>query len=238
MYASGGGKDVVTDYATNDKIKITSGSISKASLSGSAVVLTVGSDSIKLKNAANKLISTVNTSNKTTGLILGSTGGKSLNGGSNADSIVAGSGADTLKGGKGADTLTGGGGKDVFVYASGDGNDVITDYTASDKIKITGGTYSTVTSGNDIKIKVGSGSILLKNAKGRTLNINSSNSNFEERWFLENSLIQDSELDSIINEKNNYISENNTGLKNYKSEFETNEKNNFVIVNSALKKGD
>ena len=64
-----------------------------------------------------------------------------LNGGAGNDTLIDSSGNDTLIGGTGNDTLTGGGGsgKDVFVFASGDGNDVITDFgNGLDKIALTG----------------------------------------------------------------------------------------------------
>ena len=121
-----------------------------------------------------------------------------------ANSIKGGNGADTLAGGKGSDTLTGGSGKDVFYYEYGDGNDVITDYTYRDKIKIKG-SYSTLSSGDDVVIKVGSGRITVKNAIDEDLNISRASS-FEERWFMENEesgnvALGNDELDSILDSK-------------------------------------
>ncbi|MBR2179724.1 MAG: hypothetical protein IJ862_04945, partial [Selenomonadaceae bacterium] len=71
-------------------------------------------------------------------------------------------------------------------YSSGDGNDVITDYSAQDKLRISG-TYSTLNSGNDVVVSVGSGKVTLKNAKSVALNINTNinSSNYEDRWFLD-----------------------------------------------------
>ncbi|MBR1398098.1 MAG: hypothetical protein IJ563_11300, partial [Selenomonadaceae bacterium] len=79
----------------------------------------------------------------------------------------------TLKGGKGNDTIAISSKSlmNVLQYASGDGNDIITNYSSHDTIQITNGLYSTQTSGNDVIIKIGSNSINLKNAKGTTLNI-------------------------------------------------------------------
>ena len=66
------------------------------------------------------------------------------------DTINGGGGKDTITGGEGNDVLTGGDGVDVFVYNSGDGDDVITDYTASDKIALNGVTVkSTVISADN-----------------------------------------------------------------------------------------
>ena len=94
-------------------------------------------------------------------------------GNSQANSIFGGAKADTISGGKGNDTLTGNGGNDVFVYGSGDGKDVITDYTAGqDKIKISSGTISkTSYSGNNVIFTVGSGSLTVKNGKGKKITI-------------------------------------------------------------------
>ena len=74
VYSSGSGKDVITDYTVGqDKIKLTSGKITKTSISGSDVIFTVGSGNIKLKNAKNKAVNIIDSSNKSTSLLFGST---------------------------------------------------------------------------------------------------------------------------------------------------------------------
>ena len=100
-----------------------------------------------------------------------------ITGNSQANSILGGKGADTLSGGTGSDTLTGGAGKDVFVYANGDGKDVITDYTAGqDKVKITSGSISkTSYTGNDVVFTIGSGTLTIQNGKGKKITITDSN---------------------------------------------------------------
>ncbi|MBR6888625.1 MAG: hypothetical protein IKN16_09305 [Selenomonadaceae bacterium] len=62
--------------------------------------------------------------------------------------------------------------KNVIKYKTGDGNDTINGYNETDTLKISGD-YSTQTSGfSDVLINVGSGSILLKYASGKKININ------------------------------------------------------------------
>ena len=48
------------------------------------------------------------------------------------DKVSGGSGNDILIAGKGADTLAGGSGEDIFVFATGDGDDRISDFTIGD----------------------------------------------------------------------------------------------------------
>ena len=96
----------------------------------------------------------------------GSAQADSLVGGKGNDSLYGYGGKDTLIGGAGSDTLTGGNGADVFVYTSGDGNDVIVDYSTEDIIKL--GSSSTkvkkaARSGNDYVLTIGSGKLTLKN---------------------------------------------------------------------------
>ena len=55
----------------------------------------------------------------------GQDGDDTLIGGEGDDRLEGGDGADVLIGGLGDDTLTGGAGDDVFVYAEGDGSDVV-----------------------------------------------------------------------------------------------------------------
>lgn len=78
----------------------------------------------------------------------------------------------TIKGGKGNDSI-----QiikvenNLFGYDAGDGNDTIGGFDATSTLSISGGSYSSVTSGNDVIIKVGEGSITLKDANGTALNI-------------------------------------------------------------------
>ena len=92
--------------------------------------------------------------------------------GAGDDSIINYASYVTMSGGAGNDTITAGGSYKVINYFSGDGYDVITGVTATDTINITGGTYSTVTSGNDVIVRVGSGSMTLKDAVGKSYKIN------------------------------------------------------------------
>ena len=211
VYANGSGKDTITDYtAGKDKIKITGAKISKTSVRGSDVILNIGSGSINIKNGKGKKLSIYNNATNLTTTVIGgssssiSSGSTStiltvtnstkspvttgstiktvnassrtsaikITGNSLANSIVGGKGSDTLIGGKGNDTLTGGNSNDVFIYSNGDGNDVITDYSASDKISLSSSSsYSTTTSGQDVIVNIGNGSIKLKSAKNKKLNI-------------------------------------------------------------------
>ena len=143
--------------------------------------------------------------------IYGGAGNDSIFGNAGNDSLNGGSGNDTLIGGKGDDTLIGGVGKDVFVYADGDGNDIIKDYAAGqDKIKLTSGSIdSSSVKGSDVILKIGSGSITLKNANGKEITVTDSSNdtttqvytnskNFiEDSWFLED-ITPSSDLTSIL----------------------------------------
>ena len=76
-------------------------------------------------------------------------------------------GLHTLIGGTGNDTLIGGEGSNVFVYASGGGNDVITNYKSGDVIQVSGtvgsATFNSV-SGNYV-FTVGTGKITVKTSR-------------------------------------------------------------------------
>lgn len=64
-------------------------------------------------------------------------------GGAGDDILYGEAGNDTLSGGRGVDLLSGGEGADTFVYATGDGNDVIFDFSVSDgdKVSLVGVTF-------------------------------------------------------------------------------------------------
>ena len=225
VYSNGDGNDVIADFTSGqDKIKITGAKISKTSVSGSDVILTVGSGSIRVKNAKNKQLSIYNNSNSLTNTLIGGTTSNSIVGSIGNDVLKGDSKANTLIGGKGNDTLTGGAGKDVFIYANGDGKDVIIDYTAGqDKIKFTSGTISrSAIKGADVVLNIGSGSITLKNAKGKSITVVDSSGkssskvygtaykNFvEEYWFAEDNNCVTTEIDEILDSKSIAINEKN-----------------------------
>lgn len=92
-----------------------------------------------------------------------------ITGSASADTIINNGSNVTIRGGKGNDTLTGGSGADVFVYSAGDGNDVITNFDTADRISIASSTAKISDSGNDVIFTIGTGTITLKDAKGKTI---------------------------------------------------------------------
>ncbi len=61
----------------------------------------------------------------------------SLRGSDHNDTLIGDNNVNNLAGGKGDDVLTGNGGQDYFVFAKGDGNDIITDFTqGQDQIEL------------------------------------------------------------------------------------------------------
>jgi Ca2+-binding RTX toxin-like protein len=102
-----------------------------------------------------------------------------LDGGNGNDTLLGGNGADTLIGGTGNDILTGGKGGDVFVFASGFGKDVITDFQVGlDRIQLSKSVFAdyasmlanATASGSDILISAADGSVItLKNASMSSL---------------------------------------------------------------------
>ena len=66
-------------------------------------------------------------------------------------------------------------GKVEIEYVEGEGDDVVVNFDANDTLNITSGVYTTTKSGDDVVVKVGSGSITLKDAVGIKLNITKSN---------------------------------------------------------------
>ena len=90
-----------------------------------------------------------------------------------ADTITNyGIGNVTIVGGKGNDSIDNHNySGNLYWYNYGDGNDTINGFTSNDVLKINGWSYSTMVSGNDFVVNVGSGSIILKNAAQTTINI-------------------------------------------------------------------
>jgi len=109
-----------------------------------------GNDFLNGRNGNDSLIG-----NAGNDILIGGNGKDFLVGSAGNDLLNGDNGSDTLTGGLGTDTLTGGNGPDIFVFASGEGIDTITDFSfGSDKIGLTGGlTFGDLSfSGNEILI--------------------------------------------------------------------------------------
>ena len=108
----------------------------------------------------------------------GGTGNDELWGDAGNDSLSGGKGNDILVGGKGNDSLWGDDGADKFIYAKGDGNDVIFGFDSKDTLTLDNITFKTsMTSYNRsqgaLTLNVGGGSITLKDLNTTTsLHIN------------------------------------------------------------------
>ena len=107
--------------------------------------------------------------------LYGADGNDYLVGNAGNDKLYGQNGNDTLWGGAGNDTLKGGAGADVFIYNSGEGKKVISDFADDDMLKITG-TFSASynSSAKTIAFKVGStaSAITLKNFTATSFNVN------------------------------------------------------------------
>jgi Ca2+-binding RTX toxin-like protein len=78
--------------------------------------------------------------------LAGGTGPDTLQGGAGSDDLQGGAGDDMLRGGSGDDGLTGGAGRDSFVFARGDGQDWVVDFTTGvDRLELSGVTAAEVT---------------------------------------------------------------------------------------------
>ena len=149
--------------------------------------------------------------------IFGNNGADKLYGDAGNDYIEGGAGNDTLYGGAGNDTLTGGNGKDTFVYSGG--KDVITDYTAAqDKIQVDGTISNTSYKGDDVIFKIGSGTLTVKDAKGKKISVTDSSgtqtySRTLDILYDNNFMTDDTSLDSITEQKFSV-----TEIQNYNNE--------------------
>lgn len=167
----GDGKDTLSGGADNDRLYGQNGNDSIVGGSGKDT-LSGGDGNDKLfGNDGND--SLVGGDGKDT--LSGGTGNDKLYGNAGNDSLVGGDGKDTLSGGAGNDKLWGDAGADTFIYAAGDGKDIIYGFENNDLLQITGafsGTYSK--SKGEVYFKVGTTSkaITLTDFSASSFNVN------------------------------------------------------------------
>ena len=167
----GSGKDDISNTGNNVTIDSSDGNDSVDNL-GSHVSINSGDGNDTITNRGTNA----------TNITINSGGGDdSINNIKSNVTIISGSGDDTIyndgsnvliDSGTGNDSIHNRAGSNItFNYRNGDGNDTIDGLREFPTISISGGSYSSVTSNNDVIIKVGEGSITLKDAKDTSLNI-------------------------------------------------------------------
>ncbi|SEO31346.1 Hemolysin-type calcium-binding repeat-containing protein [Gemmobacter aquatilis] len=104
--------------------------------------------------------------------INGDEGADVLNGGENRDILTGGAGADILTGGLGGDRLIGGQGIDIFVFARGDGADIISNFQdGTDQLDLRGvGAFTIEDGARGAVITYGQSSIELIGISAANLN--------------------------------------------------------------------
>ena len=183
----GKGNDDISNYgsyvtilggAGNDTIWSTGKDVN---ISGGA-----GNDSIKNTGGDNSTVSGGDGKD-----YIGSTGSNCVvDGGKGNDSIVAYfADNSTITGGKGNDSIDIASADDAVIkYASGDGKDKVLYFGSDDTLHITKGSYSVKTSGNDVVVKVGKGSITLKDAVGTSISIKDSSGKVTTKTYASSAL--------------------------------------------------
>lgn len=191
-YSAGAGNDTIFGFDSTSTTLSIAGTKYSTKKSGDNVIVTVDKGKIILTGAANlssvnidfnKLLTVTDktkspvTVDSKTKIIDASARTKAvkITGNALTNSILGGKGNDTLTGGKGNDSLWGNGGKDTFIYASGDGKDIIYGFDNNDMLQITGafsGTYSK--KNKEVAFKVGSttSAITLKDFSATSFNVN------------------------------------------------------------------
>lgn len=208
LFICAAGNDTITDYTSEDRISL-GGAISQTSVSGANVLITVGSNTLTVKNAKGKKLNLIYAAGNENSTIIGGltltnknsaavtipsymefasaesrTTAIQITGNKLNNTIYGGSGNDSLWGGTGDDVLKGNAGADTFFYASGEGKDIIYGFGNDDLLQITGLSGSVTgtfnTNRDELTVKVGSTEVaVFKEFTATTFNINLNGTNYQ-----------------------------------------------------------
>ena len=190
QFAADGGHDYIKNFGKDDTLQITSGRITGMEASGTDMIVYVKSNvqsgTVTLGGAAgfnfggdtNTLGTFLTVTSEST--LVNRDDDVKVTGTGGSDYIINSGQNVTIQGGSGADTIEGSNFGEVFAFSSADGNDVITNFGANDTLKITAGTFKSMTTvGDDVVVSVQgakySGTVTLQDAAGLNLKRNGSN---------------------------------------------------------------
>jgi Ca2+-binding RTX toxin-like protein len=153
---------LASSFSSKSKVKIDTDNIDASAVKNGVNLLANSSNNYILGGIKNDTID-------------GGAGDDEIYGGKGNDKLYGNAGDDTLVGGAGNDSLWGGDGADTFIYAKGDGKDVIVgfsseDFLTFDDIEFTSATVNN--KGTEVTLKLGSGSVTFKDfSSGTDFNI-------------------------------------------------------------------
>lgn len=240
MFVHSSGDDVITDYTSGqDKIKLDGTEIVNYDFDDLDVKFTTEKGTLTVENVKGKKLTITNSNKKALDCFFGS---GSISGTKSKEVIYGSDGDDTIRGGKGNDTLYGGDGADVFMYTSGDGSDVIADFTSEDVVKL-GSKKTKVNvkkskvSGNDYILTIGKNNIKLIGAANRSINVVDYDGNVQvynsqksyAELFADNNLAT-SEIDAIL--------ESNFEINDYNGKNDYDEIFNYNVDDSVIRPSD
>ena len=205
------GNDTISNYDKNVTINAGAGNDSIYNYYGSKTLIDGGAGSDTIHSVGRNVT------------ITGGAGNDSIKNNEYDVIIDGGAGNDTIST-NGTVTITGGAGNDYISlsksnnsindirYAAGDGFDTIRNFSSNDTLRITSGEYSASVSGSDVIVTVGTGSITLKDAKGKKISITDSKGDTVTKRYSAN-LFENNNLSEIVADKT--VAE----FENYKSDY-------------------
>ena len=149
--------------------------------SGKKYSTVLGGTTLTLTNAANSPITVdsaikkIDASTRTKAInITSNAKANSIVGGTGNDCISGGKGNDSISGGAGNDSLWGDAGNDTFIYAAGDGDDIIFGFQDGDTLTLDNLKFKTSYSAknNVVKFTFDDGSVTLKDFTAKTFHVN------------------------------------------------------------------
>ena len=185
VYVYGGGNDTISQFDSNDTIVLGSVKVNSSVRADDTITLNLSNKkTLTLTNYWSNAVNVVKSIKDIPNFIENYEDGKKIKGTSKADritnegsqvSINAGKGNDlitnwgfntTINGGAGDDTVDNSEAGMVYVYKSGDGNDLINGFGILETLVVDGAKYSTVKSDSDVLVNVGKNTITLSGAAG------------------------------------------------------------------------
>lgn len=176
----GAGYDTIFNSATNVSLNAGDGN-DRVTNTGSKVTILLGKGADSLNNSGDSL---------------------KIEGGDSRDTIISSGANVTINGGAGDDLISIASGKKTLIeYHSGDDNDTIAGISSGDTLKITGAKYTSLTSGQNIKLKIGDDSIILREAVGVDFKIEGTLESAEDPNVLKGT----ARPETLTNNKDEYI---------------------------------